>query len=154
MKVDVFEGTATLSMEVPIFVGTTGKGEPGATNFPILGAPLKNFMFYPEKDDSGTLVFDLADEKRRTATSPIYFQYWWFRDKLTVREGLCRACFFNSFLISNAWGLMFRPEPGNIYHHLKVSDPESGAKLVPVLDLLRFLEGKIDEDQLKELIIK
>lgn len=159
MNITVFEGVATLRVEMPVFIGTTGSGTPGATNFPIFGVPLNNFIFSPEKGDTGTLVFDCAEEAERKPTSPTLFQFWWDKEKLIVREGLSFERLKWGYSRSPISGFsctvsaikqrIYFTGDGSGYAHY-----EAKSRKVGLLDLIRFLENKIDENQLKKLVTK
>jgi hypothetical protein len=158
MRIEVSHGAAMLSITVPVFVGTTGKGEPGSANFPFDGAPLQNFLFGPEKEDIGTLVFDDADRTRRNVLSPIFFQYWWNDGKLVVREGFNSGLYKKSLNHSPTSGFSYTysedSESGRMYYTGNAENYICTKIRVELLDLLRFIEGKIDEEELKARAIK
>ncbi len=75
MKFDVHEGLATIRLEGPVFVGTTGdKGKDGEF-FPHLGTHMNGFRFAPKEGDAGIIVFDRKIVKERRALSPSYIHY-------------------------------------------------------------------------------
>jgi hypothetical protein len=152
MKVKVVEGSATITADIPVFIGATGDGQ-----FPLPGERMLDFWFQPKKDTCGYLVFDQKEEARRTPISPTFVHYNWNAGgKLIVDEGLK--------LERSVHVCSFKPDSGLTYHYrggrhwtiycTGMSCAKNLVKKVGVLDLLRFIEDRITIEQLDKLVIQ
>ena len=154
MRIKVEDGLAEIRMDMPVFIGTTGKNAGGfPQRFHPIGTTLHGFKFRPEKDDYGTLVFDHAEESQRRATSPTYFHYFWHSDKLIVQEGLDRRRLYHDFHIGDTAGLMYMAERVKHVYHSYQTFLMVPSRQVGIIDLLQFLEGKMNLAQLDARVL-
>jgi len=157
-RIELYAGVALFrAADIPVFIGTTAKESPYSP-FPWsekVGSSIAGFEFRPAEDDSGTLVFDHSDPKQRTSTSQIFYQFWWEKDKLIVREGLTRVA--THFTLSDDDGLSHYDdtrEKYRVYCTHKGKRFGANDRIVNVIDLLRFIERKIDLAELDRRVIK
>ena len=141
--------SAAIIFDIPAFVGTTGdtKGM-----FPEVGDHQPMFAFAPIKDDFGTLVFDHVDPARRNVLSPTFFQYWWEGEKLVVREDFNSGRYKKALNRSAISGFSYTETDGKLprMYYTGRSDESVYIKTrVHLLNLLRFIEGKITDLQLR-----
>jgi len=164
IKVEVRPGEALFSLESPVFIGTTAtKRAPehrGLFHFPPVGAMVSEGCgIVPIDGDWGTLVFDHQDPEQRAPLSATFYQFWWEGHplkKLVVKEGLeDRRMFAHRFNLSPNFGLHFPswegPKQLLSYMTGEPSDPKH--RKVGIIDMLLYLEGKIDLVELDERAI-
>ncbi len=155
MRIKVKDGLAEIRMDMPVFFGTTGKNIGGfPQRFHPVGTSLNGFKFRPEEGDWGTLVFDRADKMQRTPLSPIFFQYWWEKNKLVVREGLDAKRLQLSYECSETEGFRHMFSTQSMCFTGDGSTYLAGISKVAILDFVRLLEGKIDRDELEKRALK
>lgn len=159
MSIKVVGGSASLTTEIPVFIGTTG-GRRATLDykcFPDVGHPLFDFVFEPAPDDSGTLVFDHADPAKRTPTSPCFYHYFWNKDKLRVEEGLGKNT--RRYLVWPRTGYLIEGPRGfkgfdygpRYITGEPIPRPEECAPCyyrISILEFARYIEGKIDLETL------
>jgi hypothetical protein len=147
MKIQVLNGVAHINIEAPIFIGAT------STIYYRGGVDLSGFAFKPLQGESGILVFDHENPTQRNPLSPTYFRYWWNNEKLEMRAGLHSHMFLHKeYELHPAAGLVCRLR-GPTRNYCSWVGLNQKYKRVPILDLLKFLEGKITREELKALVI-
>ena len=151
-------GGITITADVPVFIGSTSS----AGFFPSPGDRMYKFFCNPDENTAGYLVFDHEDVERRTPTSPtfIYFERKGPEDKAVCREGLRldRSVHGKTCGINSQMGLVYsdptRPNDGWGTHYYTSGQAGPSARRVGILDLLRFIEGRITLEELDSLVIK
>ncbi len=138
--------SAVITFDLPAFIGTTGDDSAGM--FPDEGYHHPIFPFAPKIGEIGTLMFDHADPARRNPLSPKLFQYWWQDDELVVREGFNGARYKKSLRVSPGSGFSYfaaDPQHRRVYYTGNGDEFKCVKVRVHLLDLLRFIEGKIGD---------
>lgn len=155
IKVSESGRVGQIRFDVPVFIGATGDTEKGM--FPEVGSTMPIFGFHPVQYETGTLVFDCVYPPTRTPLSAVFYHYWWKDDKLIVKDGLRSGCLKWGYSRSDTAGYSTRIDDGGATrdYYTGTTEPSwPNSHKVTIIDLLLFLEGKITEAQLKELVIK
>jgi len=147
----VKDQSATITFDTPVYIGTTGDSR---GMFPDVGWNLPIAAFAPVKYDFGTLVFDHADPARRNPLSPTLFQYWWDDGKLVVHEDFNSGRYKKPLSRSPGSGFSYTAkgtgwEQDRVYYTGNGSNYICLKTRVHLLDLLRFIEGKIGDIELE-----
>ena len=154
VNIKVEKGVATITPDEYVFVGTTSiTGLEYFSPNPIRML-LQGFRFRVPEGDSGTLVFDIENEARRTAISPIFFRYWWEDEKLVLKEGLGEL--MHTIHISTPSGYLVEDPQGfqgggALYVTGKEKIGNRPTYQVRTFDLLRYAERKITTAALKRV---
>lgn len=149
MTIKVKDRTAAIYFELPVFIGTTGDSSEGI--FPDVGWHEPIAAFAPVKGENGTLVFDRPTYARSPISATLY-HYWWKDNKLVVKEGFDASRFLDRVRLDSTLGLTWG-ESGIGTYHTSPSPSSSRGKLVGIIDLLRFLEGKISLQALNDKVV-
>ncbi len=161
MKIKVDEnGSTVITADIPVFVGATAGDDSG--DFPLPGVRVYDFWCQPKPGTAGYLVFDHEDVERRTPTSPTFLYYEWQPGgKLVYHRGLRRdrPTHNDDWVSHPQMGIVYRgPKTqkhglGMLYCSWTVDNPSSARK-VGILDMLRFIEGRIKLEELDKLAIE
>lgn len=150
-------GLVTVKFPPPEFLGTTlGTG---SNFYSAPGTAHDIFNFRSKGLNWGTVIFDRSQKERRGVSTPEYLQVSWEKGKVVVREGLEKwdSFYKKGFMIDSKWGRYFTPDPRKptvVYHDGFYRGPATELWLVDIVDLFRFVENKIDEEELKRRIIR
>lgn len=154
MKIKVLTGVASITFEVPIYIGATTDDQ-GSPRFYYSG---REFVINPNKNDWGTVVFDHPDETQRGPDTPTFLHFYWDRTgHLQVRPGLRRGI-LRTHIYNIQDGFSYIDEASNTAYHTGVLYPGwnqvPNKKKVGVLDMLRFLEEKTTLEKLNKKVIE
>ncbi len=141
MSFKVHDGTATIDLGTDsnkLFFGTTAEGI-----FPPVGVTYEDFAFTPCKGVAGTVIFK---GKFFGADAYTFYQFDWKGNKLILHYDTEHAGAYPG----KAEKLGYYTQIGTVIYLTgePVDDTANTYKKVDLIDLLKFLEGKID---LKEL---
>jgi hypothetical protein len=137
MKLSVRDGVARFS-DIPPFryIGCT---DPQNTRYPRL---FESFPFEPKRGTSGILVFKSEEEYR-------FYQYSWKEEKLVVVRGVPNQVHhFSEGFGEDNFGVMVTV--GDCDYVTRVPDTGGIYRLVDVISLMRYVEGRFDLKQLQQ----
>lgn len=144
----VKDGTASFeaSPSTEVFIGATGPGE-----FPETGQTYKVFTFTPEAGTSGIVVF--KSDHQLLDHYYVLYSYYWEGGVLKIASRI--KSWVNKFGQSEEYS--FFVKVGDVIYCVKRPERSKYAcKQVDILNLLKYIEGKIDLEMLdkKALLLK
>lgn len=142
--VKVKDGTATLNSTATLdnwqneeFLGSTGEG-----SFPPMGTRYTRFTFTPKFGENGILVFYNECSKWVSL-----HQYYWKNDKLVVTYAKVNR---PTRQFSRSREFEFIIQVGDCCYVTKApAEHDSDFKLVGLLQMLKYVDGKIDQEELE-----
>jgi len=117
----------------PIFFGHTGEGI-----FPPIGKKYETFSFTPKKGDGGVLAF--TEESWLIENFWVFYHYEWVEDKLIVYEDLSKIT--RNYFAAEDLGIVV-PFRNWFYVTLEPQDTDNNYKVVDLMEMLKYLEGRI-----------